>query len=148
MQRAEESEINTFSSPNHSGRSEIAMADSNHTIVQSISESVIRADATLAAIKQLPFVRDATRAERAAGMPGRKFWAVASTGDYAADRRAGQQFAREALAFMVAHDFPALLGWIVRDMCAEDDDRHLGAVECGFLSAIARQAIGGAHALD
>ena len=80
----------------------------------------------------LPFVRDATDAERTAGQAPRCFWSVEPTGAYGADCGAGNRYARLALDCMVRERTPYLLQWIVFDMM-QLGRTHTG-IEVGFMS--------------
>lgn len=86
----------------------------------------------------LPFVREATEAERANGFPPRRFWAVTPTGAYGADYSTGARYARLALDYMVTAGTPYLLQWAVFDMMRLGRE-HTG-IEVGFMSAFGRIA--------
>lgn len=87
---------------------------------------------------KLPFVRDATRAERREGKPGRLFWNVCPTGDQIADEKIGAYYAHRALDFMAATNTSYLIPWAVRDMTRLG--REFSGIEIGFLSVITRNA--------
>lgn len=86
----------------------------------------------------LPFVREATEAERANGFPPRRFWSVNPTGAYGADCGTGARYARLALDYMATAGTPYLLQWAVFDMMRLRRE-HTG-LEVGFMSAFGRIA--------
>ena len=90
-------------------------------------------------VLSLPFVRDATADERAAGAEPRNFWCVEPSGNYAHNCAMGAQYARAALDYMVIANAPYLLQWSVFDMSLLRRPRS--GVEIGFLSAFGRLAI-------
>lgn len=89
-------------------------------------------------ILALPFVRDATRAERAAGMAPRIFWSVTPTGNYTDDCNTGCRYAHLALDYMVRNNAPCIMQWAVFDMMRAGPE-HSG-VEVGFLSVFGTRA--------
>lgn len=97
-------------------------------------------------ILSLPFVRDTTEPERAAGLPSRIFWDVTPSGNYTADVETGAHFAQLALNYMIKKNFAGLLGWAVFDMMRHEPERS--GIEVGFLSAFARYSMAGKHASD
>lgn len=92
-------------------------------------------------VLKLPFVRDASASERAAGAPPRSFWAVHPSGDFIADCAVGTGYAAAALDYMVAANAPEILSWAVFDMMRLP--RARSGVEVGFLSAFGRVAMQG-----
>ncbi|WP_375554211.1 hypothetical protein [Roseovarius mucosus] len=89
----------------------------------------------------LPFVKDATKEEQAAGAPPRSFWQVKPTGDYGSDCATGALYAELALDYMVAANAPQVLQWTVFDMMTLNR-RHSG-IEVSFMSAFGRIATQG-----
>lgn len=89
-------------------------------------------------VLSLPFVRNATADERAAGANPRSFWCVQPSGSYAQDCAMGAQYARAALNYMVIADAPYLLQWSVFDMSLLQ--RPPSGVEVGFVAAFGRLA--------
>lgn len=87
----------------------------------------------------LPFVRDASASERAAGAAPRSFWTVHSSGDFIADCGVGSGYAAAALDYMVAANAPEILSWAVFDMMRLP--RARSGVEVGFLTAFGRAAV-------
>jgi hypothetical protein len=85
-------------------------------------------------ILSLPFVADI------AGENGLKrcFWNVSTNEGEPFKASTGSFYAEEALAYMLKHNAPYLLGWCVMDMPRED---KFSAVEAGFLRAFARYAM-------
>lgn len=96
-------------------------------------------------VLSLPFVRDATADERAAGSEPRRFWCVHPTGNFGHDCAMGAQYARAALDYMVIANAPYLLQWSVFDMSVMQRPRS--GVEIGFVSAFGRLAMQ-AHAVQ
>lgn len=92
-------------------------------------------------VLSLPFVRDTTAQEQAAGAPPRSFWQVKPTGDYGSDCATGALYAELALDYMVAANAPQVLQWTVFDMMTIGR-RHSG-IEVGFMSAFGRIATQG-----
>lgn len=90
-------------------------------------------------ITDLPFVRDTTPEEQAAGLPPRLFWCVQPTGDYGKDCITGGEYGQQALAYMAKRDFPLLLTWAVLDMMRAGPE-HSG-IEVGFMSHMAGRAM-------
>lgn len=90
-------------------------------------------------VLSLPFVRDATADERAAGSEPRRFWCVHPTGNFGHDCAMGAQYARAALDYMVIANAPYLLQWSVFDM--SEMQRPRSGVEIGFVSAFGRLAM-------
>jgi hypothetical protein len=66
------------------------------------------------------------------------FWVVEETGDWVADNKIGEDFARELLEAMQASRDPTLLGLCVADMI---EHGRFGGVECGFLFAFSSWAV-------
>lgn len=98
-------------------------------------------------IADLPFVRDPTEAETAAGHKGRVFWSATEGGGYFVGRMRGKAYAEAALRFMASGSAESyLLPWVVRDMTA--NGRDLGAVGMGFLSHFGAMASAAQHILD
>ena len=87
----------------------------------------------------LPFIRDTSDEERAAGANPRCFWHVAPTGNYGADCATGAEYAALATDYMVAARSPHLLPWVVIDMISMR--RPHSGIEVGFLSAFGRLAV-------
>lgn len=81
-------------------------------------------------IRDLPFVAK----RRPDGEPGRHFWSVTPTGDYATDCLIGRQYALEAVHYMRVTGCPPLLTWIVLDMPRRQDR---SGIEVGFLHTVA-----------
>lgn len=71
------------------------------------------------------------------------FWNVDPTGDYPIDNLIGQQYALDALQFMMWNNQAKgyLLTWAVRDM---PKDEKLSGIEVGFLCSFAKFALQGA----
>jgi hypothetical protein len=90
-------------------------------------------------VLSLPFVRDATADERAAGSDPRNFWCVEPSGSYAHDCALGAQYANAALDYMVSTNAPYLLQWSVFDMFLLR--RPQSGVEIGFVAAFGRLAM-------
>lgn len=86
----------------------------------------------------LPFVREATRAERHAGMAPRTFWSVQPSGDYEKDCGTGGLYGKLALDHMIQPNAAPLLKWAVIDMMRLG--RDLTGIEVGFLTVFERQA--------
>lgn len=86
----------------------------------------------------LPFVRDTTLREQAAGAAPRSFWSVQPTGNYGLDCATGARYAALALDFMVAANSPQILQWAVCDMMTAG--RSHSGIEVGFLSVFGRLA--------
>lgn len=86
----------------------------------------------------LPFVRDTTLREQAAGAAPRSFWSVQPTGNYGPDCATGARYAALALNFMVAANSPQILQWAVCDMMTAG--RSHSGIEAGFLSVFGRLA--------
>lgn len=80
----------------------------------------------------LPFVREATDAERSAGAAPRCFWAVQPSGHYADDCRTGGHYAHLAVDYMLRERSPQILQWAVFDMMRLGR-AHTG-IEVGFMS--------------
>lgn len=91
----------------------------------------------------LPFVRDVTEDERAAGSDPRCFWSVIPAGHYSTDCATGARYGALALDYMSANQMPQILQWAVFDMMSMGR-RHSG-IEVGFLSTFGRAATS-AHA--
>lgn len=87
------------------------------------------------AILTLPFVREATKEERKNGARARIFWDVQPTGDYRRDCDIGTSYAKQALAYIRAQDFPVLFNWAVFGML--DIGRERSGIEVGFLAFFA-----------
>lgn len=92
-------------------------------------------------VLSLPFVRDTSAQEQAAGAAPRCFWHVMPTGDYGADCATGASYAELALDYMVAANSPQILQWAVFDMMTVNR-RHSG-IEVGFMSAFGQIATQG-----
>jgi hypothetical protein len=86
----------------------------------------------------LPFVRQTTLREQAAGAVPRSFWDVQPTGNYGPDCATGARYAALALDFMVAANSPQILQWAVCDMMTAG--RAHSGIEVGFLSTFGRIA--------
>lgn len=86
----------------------------------------------------LPFVREASEAERTNGSPPRRFWAVEPTGVYGADCGTGARYAQLALDYMVRERTPYILQWSVFDMMRLG--REHSGIEVGFMSTFGRIA--------
>jgi hypothetical protein len=91
----------------------------------------------------LPYVRDTTDHERAAGADPRCFWSVTPSGHYGTDCATGAQYGALALDYMATNRTPYLFQWSVIDMMSMG--RAHSGIEIGFLSAIGRAA-SAAHA--
>lgn len=83
-------------------------------------------------VLQLPFVREPTDTERAAGQTPRCFWAVDPTGHYSDDCRTGGHYAHLAVDYMLREHSPQILQWAVFDMMRLGR-AHTG-IEVGFMS--------------
>lgn len=83
------------------------------------------------AILSLPFVREATKAERKQGRHPRIFWDVQPTGNYGEDCDIGKSYAKQALDYMRQHGFPPLLNWAVLGMMEKGGASS--GIEVGFL---------------
>ncbi len=90
------------------------------------------------AVLALPFVRNTTLREQAAGAAPRSFWDVQPTGDYGPDCATGARYAALALDFMVAVNSPQILQWAVFDMMTAE--RAHSGIEVGFLSTFGQIA--------
>jgi len=90
------------------------------------------------AVLALPFVRNTTLREQAAGAAPRSFWDVQPTGDYGPDCATGARYAALALDFMVAVNSPQILQWTVCDMMTAG--RAHSGIEVGFLSTFGQIA--------
>jgi hypothetical protein len=90
-------------------------------------------------VLNLPFVRDTSASERAAGAASRSFWTVHPSGDFIADCGVGSGYAAAALDYMVASNAPEILSWAVFDMMRLP--RARSGVEVGFLTAFGRAAV-------
>lgn len=112
----------------------LAMAEEQDILSMTEEASVCEAHV----ITSLPFVRDATRAERRAGMPPRIFWDVKPSGDYTKDCGTGARYAQLALEYMASQNFIPLLGWVVLDMMRNGPE--YSGIEVGFLSVFGRNA--------
>jgi hypothetical protein len=86
----------------------------------------------------LPFVRNTTLREQAAGAAPRCFWSVQPTGNYGPDCATGAHYAALALAYMVKSRTPQILQWAVCDMMTAG--RGHSGIEVGFLSVFGRLA--------
>lgn len=86
----------------------------------------------------LPFVRDTTAQEQAAGTAPRSFWHVMPTGNYSADCDTGVAYAALALEYMVAANSPQILQWSVFDMMKLG--RNHSGLEVGFMSTFGKIA--------
>lgn len=91
----------------------------------------------LASIEALPFVRDPTPDELAAGHKGRIFWTAQPSGNWQADYDEGEAWARALLDHMAEHRGRYLLGWVVRDM---ERGLRLSGQAVGFLAVFADMA--------
>lgn len=87
-------------------------------------------------VLSLPFVRDRSEAEKAAGALPRCFWSVEPTGHYGGDCGTGGHYARLALDYMVQHETPYLFQWCIFDMMRLG--RTHSGIEVGFLSVFGR----------
>ena len=87
----------------------------------------------------LPFVRQSTEAERAAGAPPRNFWSVSPSWTFSHDCDTGSRYARLALEYMASHNSPNILQWSVFDMIRQGR-RHSG-IEIAYLAHFARLAL-------
>lgn len=90
------------------------------------------------AVLALPFVRNTTLREQAAGAAPRSFWDVQPTGDYGPDCATGARYAALAIDYMVAANSPQILQWAVCDMMTAG--RAHSGIEVGFLSVFGRLA--------
>lgn len=86
----------------------------------------------------LPFVKDATEEERAAGAEPRSFWSVTPTDHYGTDCATGARYGALALEYMSSTRTPQILQWAVIDMMSMG--RAHSGIEVGFLSAFGRAA--------
>lgn len=86
----------------------------------------------------LPFVRDTTEREQAAGAAPRSFWSVTPTGHYGTDCTTGAHYGALALDYMSTTRTPQILQWAVIDMLSMG--RRPSGVEVGFLSSFGRTA--------
>lgn len=92
-------------------------------------------------VLNLPFVRDASASERAAGAAPRSFWTVHPSGDFIADCGVGAGYAVAALDYMASANAPEILSWAVFDMMRLP--RARSGVEVGFLMSFGRAAMQG-----
>ena len=99
--------------------------------------SEARKAVALASIEALPFVRDPTPDELAAGQKGRIFWTAQPSGNWLSDCNEGEAWARALLDHMAEHRDRYLLGWVVRDM---ERGPHLSGQAVGFLAVFADMA--------
>ena len=103
-----------------------------------MTETTNRDEAALASIAALPFVRDPTPEEVAAGQKGRIFWTCPQPSrDWQADCDQGEAWARALLAHMAEYRDCFMLGWVVRDMRHEP---KMSGQAVGFLSVFANLA--------
>jgi hypothetical protein len=86
----------------------------------------------------LPFVRNTTLREQAAGAAPRSYWDVQPTGDYGPDCATGARYAALALDFMVSSRSPQIFQWAVCDMMTAG--RAHSGIEVGFLSTFGQIA--------
>jgi hypothetical protein len=86
----------------------------------------------------LPFVRNTTLREQAAGAAPRSYWDVQPTGDYGPDCATGARYAALALDFMVSSRSPQIFQWAVFDMMTAG--RAHSGIEVGFLSTFGQIA--------
>lgn len=87
----------------------------------------------------LPFVRQSTEVERAAGAPPRNFWSVSPSWTFSHDCDTGSRYARLALEYMARHASPNILQWSIFDMIRQGH-RHSG-IEIAYLAHFAGLAL-------
>jgi hypothetical protein len=81
----------------------------------------MRKPKTVDPITLLPFVKDRPNWKVGDRRLPRDFWNVETSGDYEADCKTGNEFARLALDYINAEGFAGLLGWAVLDMVAKGE---------------------------
>jgi hypothetical protein len=86
----------------------------------------------------LPFVRNVTPREQAAGAATRSFWSIQPTGDYGQDCATGARYAALAFETMASTRTPQILQWAVLDMMTAG--RTHSGIKVGFLSAFGQIA--------
>ena len=89
---------------------------------------------SVASVEALPFVRNPTPEEVAAGHKGRIFWTATPSGNWQADCDEGAAWARALLDHMAEHQGRYMLGWVVQAMKAEP---RMSGQAVGFLAVFA-----------